>query len=157
VVYLILTRPDEQVWRSGRPPHRWLSVAEGLFRVLLSVMRLREPTAHAGTPTGDQTDASLVYYSFLVHLPGSGWLAPAITGSRKRITGYNAGTRPLHHGSQRAEVTVDLGPARPSVGLWSLTLPYTLRTTSRTDPAVLPPYSPYTCCTSVNTGQSVHN
>jgi len=70
-----------------------------------------------------------------LHLPGSGWLCTARSGSRKRITRSNAVQRPLHHGSQRSRGQTDLGSCSSGRTTLRTDLPYT---------SVLDlPYSPY--------------
>lgn len=59
-----------------------------------------------------------------LHLPGSGGLARADVGSRKRITNITARTRPLHHGSQRCPRTAPGTPGQPGQRYLPGTVPF---------------------------------
>jgi len=76
------------------------TVVEGLWCGIVHRDALARAVNSRATPTGtrwmDTTVGYTPYGSFLGYRQRSGWLSPAICRSRKRITAYDAGLRPLH-------------------------------------------------------------
>ena len=122
------------MWAPGEPTPSE-PVAEGLFTGIgacdtLLACRARRVSMLRPVNTNRRPGDDTLRCSLGVHLPVSGWRAPARAGSRKRITCSDAGTRP-------SATTADGGSGRLRCS-WPArcTTPYRLRT-----PAVHTPYT----------------